>query len=137
VYEHHGWFCLSENPEGADSGLLHSFLPRIQQICDRLTPPANGDTSNTFARLQWLNGELFLLVQGFTNRPRGDDQLLSELLAFLSANLPGSYGILYERDDERSDPPGRNAFRVRVLARGQVSERDDPFLSPCVPTIEG
>ncbi|MGH3852033.1 MAG: Imm7 family immunity protein [Pseudonocardiaceae bacterium] len=54
----------------------------------------------------------------------------------LSAQLPGSWGILYERSDDMPNPPDPTEFRVRVLARGQVSERKDPFLSPCRPTIE-
>jgi hypothetical protein len=34
------------------------------------------------------------------------------------------------------EPPGPNAFRVRVVARGTVTEQPDPFLSPCIPAIE-
>ncbi|WP_084506113.1 Imm7 family immunity protein [Amycolatopsis sp. ATCC 39116] len=37
-------------------------------------------------------------------------------LRFVSRRLPGSYGLLYERDDEIRIPPGPNAFRVTVLA---------------------
>ncbi|HEY4867755.1 MAG TPA: Imm7 family immunity protein, partial [Candidatus Dormibacteraeota bacterium] len=44
--------------------------------------------------------------------------------------------LLYERDDEMPVPPGPNAFRVRVLARGRIELRLDPFLSPNIPTIE-
>ncbi|HXT38297.1 MAG TPA: Imm7 family immunity protein [Chloroflexota bacterium] len=57
-------------------------------------------------------------------------------LYFLYERLPGSWGLLYERDDETTAPPGPNAFRVRLLARGQIKEGTDPFLSPCRPTIE-
>jgi Immunity protein 7 len=74
-------------------------------------------------------------MQGLINRPRGVDERLAELLQFLAARLPGAYGLLYEHDDERTEPPGPNAFRVRVLARGMVTERADPFLSPLRPVV--
>lgn len=45
-------------------------------------------------------------------------------------------GLIYERDDETTEPPGQNAYRVTVVARGRLSVRDDPFLSPNVPVIE-
>ncbi|MEU3185135.1 Imm7 family immunity protein [Streptomyces sp. NPDC006923] len=33
-------------------------------------------------------------------------------------------------------PPGQGAFRVRVMARGEIHIRLDPFLSPVRPVIE-
>jgi len=54
----------------------------------------------------------------------------------VNAELPASYGLLYERDDEARDWPGPNAFKVTVIARGTAAERFDPFLSPCNPVIE-
>ncbi|WP_372491293.1 Imm7 family immunity protein [Amycolatopsis tucumanensis] len=44
-------------------------------------------------------------------------------LRFVSRRLPGSYGLLYERDDEMRIPPGPNAFPVTPLARGNVCSR--------------
>jgi hypothetical protein len=57
-------------------------------------------------------------------------------LALIAEKLPGSYGLLYEQDDEMPVPPGPNAFRGRVLARGRIELRLDPFLSPSIPTTE-
>lgn len=45
-------------------------------------------------------------------------------------------GILNERSSDMDVPPGQGAFRVRVMARGEVSVRLDPFLSPVRPIIE-
>jgi hypothetical protein len=61
---------------------------------------------------------------------------LELFLAIIGRRLPGSFGLIYERDDEMPDPPGTNAFRVRVMARGKLTERQDPFLSPVNPVIE-
>lgn len=67
---------------------------------------------------------------------RGTD--LEDLMFFLTKLtqlLPDSYGLAYWFDDEDPDPEYRNKFRVFVIAKGTVSERDDPFLSPYVPTV--
>lgn len=61
---------------------------------------------------------------------------MEDTIDFVRTRLPGSWGLLYERDDETTLPPGPNAFRVTVLARGELSVRSDPFLSPCIPVIE-
>lgn len=64
------------------------------------------------------------------NRRREEGDRLDLFLAVIARRLPGSYGLIYERDDEMPDPPGPNAFRVRVMAAGTLTERQDPFLSP-------
>ncbi|MGR6542089.1 Imm7 family immunity protein [Paenibacillus tundrae] len=46
---------------------------------------------------------------------------------------PGSYGMLYVFNDEH--PKHFNEFNVYVLTRGNVEERNDPFLSPLIPTV--
>jgi hypothetical protein len=33
-------------------------------------------------------------------------------------------------------PYGPNAYQVKVMTRGQLTERQNPFLSPCNPVIE-
>jgi hypothetical protein len=83
-----------------------------------------------------LNGQWFLTVTVFANRRRDEGAFVDYVIGFLRARLPGSWGLLYERDDEMPDPPGPNNYRVSVLARGQLPVRGDPFLSPCRPTIE-
>lgn len=57
-------------------------------------------------------------------------------LEYVAQLLPGSFGLLYERDEEMTGAPGQNGFRVRVMARGELSLRLDPFLSPLQPVIE-
>jgi Immunity protein 7 len=130
MYQFHGWFALAETPHDIDDGGLKAVLPELQEYLDRFTG------GSTVAELHWRNGEPFVNVDGMANRPRQDGVALTDLLNFLAQRLPGSYGLLYESDDERIEPPGNNAFRVRVLARGSVTERDDPFLSPRHPVIE-
>ncbi len=65
-------------------------------------------------------------------------EYIIELFQWVAENAPGSYGILYIRDDEDQsrDNDYSNCFRVWRLCRGQLTERDDPFLSPAIPTVE-
>ena len=130
MYEFHGWFSLSDNTYDMISERVDEALPEIQAHLDRF------EGRSLIIDLRWLNGIPTVTLQGELNRRLGYGDLLTELLDLLARRLPGSYGLVYERDDERVDPPGGNAFRVRVLARGAVTERDDPFLSPSRPVIE-
>jgi hypothetical protein len=130
MYQYHGRFALAETPEDIDDGGLRAVLPEVQSYLDRLTSTPDA------AQLRWMNGQPFVNVDGKAKRPREDGRALTDLVNFLAQRLPGSYGLLYESDDERTEPPGNNAFRVRVLARGSVTERDDPFLTPLQPVIE-
>jgi hypothetical protein len=52
----------------------------------------------------------------------------------VARELPDSYGLLYVRDDDHTEFD--NEFRVWRMARGDFSERADPFLSPVIPTVE-
>jgi hypothetical protein len=130
VYEFHGWVVLAESAEESDVGGLGAALDEVRARLEGSGwPPAN-------AVLGWRNGRAVLTLEGAANRPGAEAGALDELLGFVAARLPGSYGLLYERDDERIEPPGPNAFRVRVLARGEIRDGEDPFLSPCRPVIE-
>jgi len=44
----------------------------------------------------------------------------------VASAAPGSYGVLYLHDDERS-VGDRNKWQVYVLRRGEVTEHADPF----------
>ncbi|MBP2323274.1 hypothetical protein JOF56_003659 [Kibdelosporangium banguiense] len=134
MYQFHGWFQLRDTVEDTFDG-----TPLEDGVDGLRTVVAEFDGSlNAVAEIQALNGEYYLWINGSTNRRRfpGEAATVDDVLAFLAEHLPGSYGLMYERDDEMTEPPGGNAFRVRRLARGVVTEHDDPFLSPANPTIE-
>jgi hypothetical protein len=69
-----------------------------------------------------------------------------DVLRWLAATGPGSYGLVYVHDDEDVGDAGRlrgrdgtdrsNEFRVWRLLGGTVEELADPFLSPIVPRID-
>ncbi|MCA9562508.1 MAG: hypothetical protein KC561_03420 [Myxococcales bacterium] len=68
-----------------------------------------------------------------------------EMLDWIAACGPGSYGLFYVHDDEdaaSNDSYGRaatdhsNVFRVHRLLRGTLTELDDPFFGPVWPETE-
>lgn len=130
MYEFHGWLGLAESTE-------ESEISRLQPIIDELRTLLAGFVwPNVKVALLLLNGTYFLTITANVNRRRSEAAQIEKVIHFISERLPGSWGLLYERDDETTAPPGPNAFRVRTVARGRVEEHTDPFLSPCRPTIE-
>ncbi|GAA2411029.1 Imm7 family immunity protein [Streptomyces glaucosporus] len=130
MYEFHGWFGIAESPEESDTGSLEAGIAELEARIARIAW-ATGE-----AALKVYNGEHFVLVNGLVNRRRDEAEELEALLRHIAARFPGSWGLLYERSADMDVPPGQGAFRVRVMARGELRDRPDPFLSPVRPVIE-
>ena len=126
MFEFHGWAVVQYHTYANDSTLQNRCW---QQLIDHIaTIPKD------LIQLQRYNGCDSLVVVGQHNHR---SEYVIDLFHWVAANTPGSYGLLYVRDDE--DPREsdyRNCFRVWRLCRGQLTECDDPFLSPAIPTIE-
>ncbi|TCB94441.1 hypothetical protein E0H26_21195 [Micromonospora zingiberis] len=131
MYEFHGWFRLSQTTEESDTGQLDAIIDELNELVVGLDFP-----TNVSAEVTVLNGEYYLLLHGVANRRRDEAVGMRQVLQFVARRLPGSYGFLYEKDEEMPVPPGPNAFRVHVMARGEITERLDPFLSPIRPVVE-
>jgi hypothetical protein len=85
--------------------------------------------------LQWVNGSCQINVSGIKNRRGEDSKEINELYQYIAKVAPGSYGLLYEWDDE--DLEGfENKFKVKVLKRGKIIAVDDKLLSPIIPEVE-
>jgi hypothetical protein len=130
MHEFHAWIGLSESTEESDLGQFREKVDELQELA------ADSTYHDALFEIRDLNGQYFFNAAGFVNRRRDEGERLELFLAIIARRLPGSWGLIYDRDDQMPDPPGPNAFRVRVMARGKVSERQDPFLSPCNPVIE-
>jgi hypothetical protein len=131
MYEFHGWFELSESAEESDLGTLAEGVEQLHAVIDALTWPTSA------AILRNFNGSHVLNVDGLVNRRRSEADELDGLLDHVGKRFPGSYGLIYDRsDNDPGFPGGPNAFRVRVMARGQLTTQQDPFLSPVQPVIE-
>ena len=130
MHEFHAWIGLSESTEESDLGGLQDAVIELQELA------TDSNWHDAVFEVRNLNGQYFVTAEGMVNRRREEGERLELFLAIIARKLPGSWGLIYERDDEMPHPPGPNAFRVRVLARGRIVERSDPFLSPCNPVIE-
>lgn len=111
---------------------LEAFVARLQERVAAL----DWHKGLAWAEVQALNGLYYLFVAGNRNHRGRTGKELDDLLAFVAAEAPGSYGLLYWRDDEDDPPAGPNNYQVTVMARGSLTLRLDPFLSPTVPTVE-
>ena len=82
-----------------------------------------------------FNGMYSLTISGLRNHRREE---VIDLFEWLAENSPACYGLLYVQDGEdwRRGADYQNDFRVWRLAKGQLTEHADPFLSPRIPTVE-
>lgn len=81
-----------------------------------------------------MNGVPFLHLAGEPNHCGTWGTAILGIFERVGQIAPGSYGLLYVRDDESNQYP--NEFRVFRLARGQVTEHPDVLLSPVIPSVE-
>lgn len=81
-----------------------------------------------------MNGEYYLDYSLYSNHYAQDTKEMIDLFQYIGKIAIGSYGLLYLHNDE--DKENSNSFKVYKLAKGTVYEMTDPFLSPCIPTIE-
>lgn len=130
MYEYHGWCALrstarSDESEFADEDRVRQAVREYIESLD--WPYVLGSES--------VNGEYHVWISGMPNHKPLLAGSPVEVFRRIAELAPGSYGLLYVWDDGDADGY-RNAFRVYVMARGELQERLDPFLSPCIPVLE-
>jgi Immunity protein 7 len=128
MVEYHGWITLRDSTVETDE----SRLARIAAFVQKEIEPKN--TQHRLLGMKVVNGNYFLYFAGCANHRSLEVDETFDLIRHIANKAPGSYGLLYIWDDE--DAKNENAFRVWKLAKGILSEEADPFLSPCLPTIE-
>lgn len=129
MYEFHGWITIQETPSEADTGNLERIVAELRAAIAAL------EWNSGLLQLHAANGVYFLNLGGAANRKGREAADISELLSRIGDAAPGSYGLVYWRDDEDEDGDP-NRFHILKMARGQLSEEQDAFLSPCLPVIE-
>jgi len=136
MFEFHGWLSLhSDDREDLDPATLEERLDSAESALAREIEKADDDFS-VFEIRRAGNGLRYISVHGLSNHRY---EPVISLFRWAAENLTESYGLLYVWDDEdcRGDDANHtNAFRVWRVAQGKFDEYADPFLSPCVPTIE-
>jgi hypothetical protein len=127
MHEFHAWIELNESAQESDLGQLEDKVTELHELV------ADSRWHDAVFEIRSLNGGHFFTATGLINRRRAEGERLDLFLDVIARRLPGSHGLVYERDDEM---PAPYAYRVKVMARGQITEHPDPFLSPCNPVIE-
>lgn len=136
MFEFHGWLSLHpDDQDDADLVVLEDRLNSAESALRREIEKVD-DGLSVFEVRRAGNGLRYLAAHGLRNHRYVP---VVDLFRWVADNLPDSYGLLYLRDDEDDrggEADNTNAFRVWRVARGRFDEHADPFLSPCVPTIE-
>ncbi|MGR6542094.1 Imm7 family immunity protein [Paenibacillus tundrae] len=128
MYQYHGWAVILESTSDDTSDEREiNTLNRVKKYIEDLQP--NVDVLDIKA----INGQFHLWMTGLWNREPSSKFSPVELMKTIGVMAPGSYGMLYVFNDEH--PKHFNEFHVYVLARGNVVEKSDPFLSPFIPTV--
>ncbi len=127
MIQFHGWAVIRYHTHDTDRGLQDACWKQLSDYVDSI--------HNELIRLQRYNGCDSVIVAGMHNH-RAD--YVFDLFQWIANNAMGAYGILYIHDDEDQSRTKdySNVFRVWQLCRGDLTENDDPFLSPFVPTVE-
>ena len=136
MFEFHGWLSIhSADRDDPDPAVLEKRLDLAESALRREVDKANDDFS-IFEVRRAGNGLRYLSVHGLSNHRY---EPVIDLFRWAAENLSESYGLLYVWDDEDCRGDSRdysNMFRIWRVVQGTIDEYADPFLSPCVPTIE-
>jgi Immunity protein 7 len=129
MFEFHGWVVIRYHTHDTDLKLQNNCWKNLEKYINEVNKPR--------IYLQRHNGCDSLFVVGQHNHRAGGEYVF-EVFRWIATHAPGSYGILYIRDDEdmKRGADFSNEFRVWRLYRGVFIEERDPFLSPAIPTVE-
>ncbi|MDH3976766.1 MAG: immunity 7 family protein [Deltaproteobacteria bacterium] len=129
MIEYNGWVAINMSTYEDDLDELEEAVCKIRKKIDLIF------FEGRILELKAINGTYTLVVAGSTNHKSQDVIDIFDLYQLIKEITPGSYGILYFRDDENLNGKD-NEFSVWVLKRGVFVEEIDKHLSPCIPTIE-
>ncbi len=125
MFHVHGWVEILKTTDGdEDRRELEAVVDHFRGVAQELGLADRVD-------IVGVGGSYILRLTLVQNRDRGDLDRCRELVEDLAATAPGSYGVVYVRDDEQSGD-----MRRLVVRRGHAMLVADDVLSPLVPTIE-
>jgi immunity protein 7 of polymorphic toxin system len=134
MLEVHGWATIWFTPENRDreneQALQETAVERVETYVREL-----GWGHNPWVGFRRVNGQAHVRADGITTHSANVREPLLDVFRYIAQVAPGSYGLVYLRDDEE-DPGHEQEFRVYVLARGELTEQADPFLTPFQPVVE-
>jgi hypothetical protein len=130
MFEFHGWAVVSYHAYETAELPTEDLWARFLDYLHREVAPYHNAWLTTR-----INGSDSFVITGLFNHRQ---EWVIDIFRWLAANASGAYGLLYVRDDEDCNRGDNfaNVFRVWRLARSELVEVNDLFLSPCVPTVE-
>ncbi|QUH28784.1 Imm7 family immunity protein [Vallitalea guaymasensis] len=129
MYEFHGWAVIRETPQVIDEENVDDIAKMIEEYIDNL------NWESGILKIFAVNGEYQFIVSGVSNHKTQESEELLGVYKYIAKIAPGSYGLLYVKDDE--DTKGLdNEFIVYTLVRGNLSIQKDTFISPFIPIVE-
>ncbi|TJY40849.1 hypothetical protein E5161_17070 [Cohnella pontilimi] len=126
MYEFHGWAVLRYHTHDTDFEKQEAHLKILLNFIFDI------DTEKVVS-IKQRNGLDSFLISGLHNHKA---EYVLEIFTRIAELMPGSYGLLYIHDNEEFTDEKNNKFIVWKLARGQVIEQEDNYLSPYIPTVE-
>ena len=132
MYSVDGFFHLWPNPyETEDESARLAWV--IESIPDWLREyRLDGERA---VHLIPTNGQVRLIVSRLWNHAGSNREDVHAFLSRVAREAPGSYGLLYEIDQDLPPPEGLT-FSVLVMKRGRVERHPDPYFSPIWPVVE-
>ncbi|MGN7360398.1 Imm7 family immunity protein [Paenibacillus sp. SAF-054] len=128
MYQYHGWAVVLESTGDEPSNEKEiNIFESIKKFVEDLQPKVD------VLEMKAINGQYHLSMTGLLNHEPSSKFNPVEIMKNIGKVAPGSYGMLYVFNDEH--PIYFNKFKVFVLARGSIEEKDDPFLSPFIPVV--
>ena len=134
MYEYHGWITVRTKYENIETEDEDDLL--LKTVADIKKYIINLNWGHGVLDIRPINAEFHIWTSGYHNHKPLEKDSPVEFFRYVGDVAPGSYGILYVRDDYDMEHENYNKFKVYVLARGQLREYEDPFLSPFVPVVE-
>ncbi|MBC2177787.1 hypothetical protein HCB27_14260 [Listeria booriae] len=131
MLELHGWITVREPYEYDDDD--DDFLDDIVKNVELMIQGFNWGSG--ILQLNYFNGIPTITIAIQSNRKTSEVSDVFELCEYLKINASGSYGLIYMHDDEDLEG-NQNNFIAYILARGELRQEIDTYLSPCIPRIE-
>ncbi len=130
MYNYRLWIELAESTEDFDCGQLDAKVEELRMLANNKLRCKPVDCV-----IHINYSTVFQCAAGANHRGQDHEDLL-EVLRYITEKLPGSHGLVYWLDDENPGNWVFDGYRVIVVARGELHERYDPFLSPKHPVVE-
>lgn len=128
MIELHGWVTIKESYKVEDENEnIRLIVRKIEERISYLSWDIN------LIDLRYCNGSPNLSIALFANRVNKEVEDIFELLKFICKEAKGSYGMIYMYDDESYETP--DEFRVYVVCKGKICEKEDKYLSPLMQKI--